>query len=117
MTDAERYGYRLLCRYRPGGAEDRLPLRIPHLEYMIASLPDTVFGGAVLADDGRALGMEVLLEVPTRAVAERWIAAEPYCAAGLFESVTIDRIRIMTPPRDGAPLRRALAAERSNPPA
>lgn len=109
----ERIGYRLLCRYRPGGAEARLPLRIVHLEYMIAALPITVFGGAVLSDQGEPLGMEVLLEVPTRALAERFIADEPYSAAGLFESVTIDRIRVMTPPQDGGPLRQALADERA----
>jgi uncharacterized protein YciI len=110
MTD--QFGYRILCRYRPGGATDRLPLRAMHLEYMIAQLPVTVFGGAVLAEDGEPLGMEVLVAVPTRPAAEEWVAAEPYAAAGLFASIEIERVRIMTPPLDGSRLYAVLERER-----
>ncbi len=106
---SDRFGYRVLCRYRPGGATDRLEHRVRHLEYMIVWLPATIFGGAILAEDGEPLGMEVVLSVESRAEAERFVAGEPYCVAGIFRTVEIERVRIMTPPDDGGPLFRALA--------
>lgn len=109
----ETPAFALRCYYRPGGAEDRLAIRIPHLEYMIAALPIKLFGGAILADDGSAIGMEVILRVPDRAAAERFLAAEPYARAGLFERVEITPVRPMVPPGDGTRLHAELARERA----
>ena len=85
------------CRYRPGAAEERFSIRAKHLEYMISALPNTVAGGALLDQRGPAIGMFVVLEVEDRAIAERFISGEPYNAAGLFETVEILRLKLMTP--------------------
>lgn len=102
MTDAPAWAIR--CHYRPGGAEARMAIRLEHIDYMIAALPNTIFGGALLDDAGVPVGMEVILRLPDRAAAESFLAGEPYARAGLFASVVIERVRTMTPPNDGGPL-------------
>jgi uncharacterized protein YciI len=97
IREAEEMVYVILCRYRPGGAEARFAIRARHLEYMIAALPRTVAGGGLLDEGGSAVGMLVMIDVADREPAERFVAAEPYNAAGLFESVQITPIRLMTP--------------------
>lgn len=87
------------CLYRAGGAEARLPIRRAHIRYMLDWLPSTVFGSAILSADGsQAAGMVVALDVGSEADAQRFIANEPYCSAGLFASVTINPLVQMTPP-------------------
>ena len=93
-----RMPFAVICTYRPGGDVERFPHRIDHLRYMIAAEPFTVFGGALLTDDGqRSTGMIVVLDVPDRAAAEDFVSAEPYARAGLFENVAIRQFRQMTP--------------------
>ena len=81
----------LHCRYRPGGAEERLFIRGVHLEYMIAHQALVQAGGAVVAEGG-ITGMYLLLATEDDARVDRFLATEPYCSAGLFEH--IDRLRI-----------------------
>ncbi|WJR75517.1 YciI family protein [Bradyrhizobium sp. NP1] len=85
------------CRYRTGAAEERFSIRAKHLEHMIAALPTTVAGGALLDQRGSAIGMFVVLEAEDRASAEGFISGEPYNAAGLFETVEIYGLKLMTP--------------------
>ncbi len=112
MTDASA-AWAIRCHYRPGGADERLAIRLEHIEYMIAALPVTIFGGAILSDDGTPVGMEVILRLADRAAAQAFIDQEPYCRGGLFASIVIERVRAMTPPYDGAPLYRELEIERA----
>ena len=110
---AEPSAYAIRCHYRPGGAEARLAIRLEHLEFVIAALPITLFGGALLNDDGEPVGMELIVRVADRAAGLAFIEREPYHEAGLFASVVIERVRAMTPPYDGAPLYEQLALERA----
>ena len=82
----------LHCRYRPGGAEERLFIRDVHLEYMIAPQALVQAGGAVVAEGGGITGMYLLLATEDEARVDQFLAAEPYCSAGLFEH--IDRSRV-----------------------
>lgn len=86
------------CTFRLGGAQERFAIRIPHIEYMIAALPFTRLGGARLIGEtgSSAAGMMVVVDVPDRAAAERFIENEPYQMAGLFETVEIERLKVMT---------------------
>lgn len=87
------------CLYRPGGAQQRLPLRADHIRHMLHWLPQTVFGAALLdADDRDPVGMLVAIDVPSREEAQRFIDAEPYCSAGLFATIEITPAVQMTPP-------------------
>ncbi len=103
----------LTCYYRPGAAEARFAHRAEHLDYMIAALPRTIAGGALMGEAGDAIGMLVVLDAPDRAVAERFVADEPYNRAGLFERVELSALRLMSPEPEPGFLRRELLAERA----
>lgn len=91
--------YLIRCLYRPGGASDRLPIRADHIRHMLAWLPQTVFGAAMLDAKGeQPAGMVVALSVASHGEAQRFIDTEPYNAAGLFASVEITPLVQMTPP-------------------
>ncbi|MFL9950459.1 hypothetical protein PQR68_31145 [Paraburkholderia agricolaris] len=97
------------CLYRPGGAADRLPIRRAHIHYMLDWLPVTVFGSAILSADGtQAAGMVVALDVDSETEVRRFIASEPYCSAGLFDTITVNPLVQMTPPYTRAVLEREL---------
>jgi uncharacterized protein YciI len=100
--------YLVHCLYRPGGAEDRLAIRRAHIQHMLDWLPRTVFGAAILGSDGQARGMVVALDVASEADARHFTATEPYCAAGLFDTVTISPLVLMTPPYTREVLEREL---------
>jgi len=74
------------CRYRPGGAQDRLPIRAVHLDYMIANQARVLHSGPSLAD-GELVGMYLLLATDDLGQADDFLAGEPYARAGLFAEV------------------------------
>lgn len=101
--------YLVHCLYRPGGADERLAIRRAHIEHMLEWLPRTVFGSAILGADGKPAGMVVALAVDTEADARRFIEAEPYCRAGIFEKISVNALVQMTPPYTREVLERELA--------
>ena len=101
--------YLVHCFYRPGGADERLGIRRAHIEHMLEWLPRTVFGSAILGDDGSPAGMVVALDVATEAQARQFLEAEPYFRAGLFEKVSVNALVQMTPPHTREVLERELA--------
>ena len=110
--------YLVRCLYRDGGDRDRLAIRADHIRHMLAWLPRTVFGSAMVDDrTARPLGMVVALDVESRADAERFIESEPYHRAGLFRSVEITQLKVMTPPHTPESLERELAREEACQPA
>jgi uncharacterized protein len=78
----------LVCIDKPNARELRAANRPAHLDYVDASGVVTL-GGPFLDDEGNPTGSLIILDVPDRAAAEAWAAADPYAKAGLFESVTI----------------------------
>lgn len=101
--------YLVHCLYRPGGANDRLGIRRAHIEHMLNWLPLTVFGSAILGEDSQPAGMVVALDVSSAEEAQRFLEAEPYFQAGLFEKVSINALVQMTPPHTRDFLERELA--------
>lgn len=84
----------LICHDRPNGLDLRMATRPTHLEYILANQDKMVMAGPLLADDGEAMiGSLIVIDVPHRAAAEAFSAADPYSKAGLFASVTIQGIR------------------------
>ncbi|RYF52733.1 MAG: hypothetical protein EOO27_27870 [Comamonadaceae bacterium] len=66
---------------------------------MLAWLPKTVFGAALLDTDGTTpIGMVVALSVGSRSEASNFVDTEPYFCAGLFSSVDVTPLVLMTPP-------------------
>jgi uncharacterized protein len=68
--------------------------RPAHLRFLEDNVARLIAAGAKLADDGGAAwGSIYIVDTDDRAVAEAFIAADPYVAAGLFASVAITRWR------------------------
>ncbi len=75
-------------------ADIRARTRDAHLAYLDQHEDILVLGGALLADHGDArLGSVLIINVPSRADADRFSANEPFRKAGLFQSVSITRMR------------------------
>jgi uncharacterized protein YciI len=43
----------------------------------------------MLGEDGAPVGSLLIFDAPDRATLDRWIAANPYAVAGLFERVAV----------------------------
>lgn len=79
---------------RAGGDEVRQAARAEHFQYLDENEHIMVLGGATLADqDDTRTGSVLIVNVPDRAAADRFAENEPFRKAGLFESVTVTRMR------------------------
>ena len=86
--------YAIQTRDDPAKAALRVQLRPEHVAYLKANLKLLLAGGALLDDAGsNGFGGIILLDTDERAVAEAFVAADPYTQGGLFESVTVSRWR------------------------
>jgi uncharacterized protein YciI len=95
----------------PDGDRIRSRVRLRHLHYMIGHQAKVLIGGSVQARDGSWGGMMVVLDLPDDAHAQAWLAAEPYTAAGVFDSISIAPFRQMMPEPVPGLLDGELAAE------
>lgn len=65
-----------------------------HYAYLMANKDLLLLGGAQLQEDGTTrTGSVLILNVPERAIAEAFLAAEPYSKAGLFKTIRLTRMR------------------------
>jgi len=79
---------------KPGAAELRAELRPAHFEYLDAHEDILVLGGALLADDGKTrTGSVLIINVDSREAADRFSENEPFRKGGLFQRVTVSRMR------------------------
>ncbi|MET1114094.1 MAG: YciI family protein [Comamonas sp.] len=78
----------------PSQAHLRTEMRAPHLAYLQERAHLVLAAGAKLNDDGSTAGGGVyIVEVETRAEAERFIQGDPFHIAGLFSQVRVQRWR------------------------
>jgi uncharacterized protein YciI len=102
------------CLYRPGGAENRLPIRDVHIEYMIANRHWVEQGGALMSHDGSTVqGMFLILRHESRREVQAFLADEPYTRAGLFATLTIESFDRFVPHADPQFLEKLLVAARN----
>lgn len=87
------------CLYRPGGAEERFKVRAVHIAYMLRHRAIIASGGALLDEDGRAIGMFLHLRLDFGAAAV-FLDDEPYQRAGLFRERTLERFDQFIPHDD-----------------
>jgi len=80
--------FALICDDGPGGPDIRKANRAAHLDYLKETGVVTQ-AGPLLDDAGGMVGSLIVLDVPDRAAAEAWAAADPYARAGLFSAVAI----------------------------
>ena len=79
--------FAVICHDKPGHLQTRIDTRSAHLDYINAT--GVVKMAGPFLNDGSMCGSLIVLEIGDLAAAEAWAAADPYKAAGLFESVTV----------------------------
>lgn len=105
--------FAFICFDKPGRADLRQRIRAEHIEYMIAALDRTAFGGPLQDDDGATtIGSIFAIDFADRAAAEAFIADEPYTKYGLFEPPQIYPWIQMAPEAEPGDLRRELERQR-----
>jgi uncharacterized protein len=80
--------FALICLDKPGALQVRVDNRSAHLAYIEAT-GVVEQAGPFLDMGGQMSGSLIILQVPGRAEAEAWAAADPYALAGLFQSVSV----------------------------
>ena len=80
--------YAIICLDKPGALEVRKANRDDHLAHIRGAGGAIVQAGPFLDADGEMCGSLLIYEGEL-AGAEAWAAADPYAAAGLFQSVDI----------------------------
>jgi len=80
-----------------GGAAIRRRERAAHLRFVIENEGVFRYGGALLDESGRMMGSLMLVELPDRAALGRFLAAEPYSRAGLFDPLIVRETRRVVP--------------------
>ncbi len=79
----------LHCVDKPESLDVRMGAREAHLAYVRARLDTVKLGGPLLSDAGEMAGSLLILDLPDRAAAEAFSAADPYTLAGLWARVEI----------------------------
>jgi uncharacterized protein YciI len=84
----------LIAHDKPGGLPLRLATRPAHLTYWEQEVgAKLLFGGPLLGDDGNPKGSILVVDAADDAQAKAYFDADPFIAAGLFQSVEISRFR------------------------
>ena len=79
---------------KPDAKALREKTREAHLAYLDRHKDILVLGGALLADENDTrLGSVLIVNVPSRAAADAFSENEPFRRAGLFQSVSVTRMR------------------------
>jgi uncharacterized protein len=81
--------FALICTDKPGHEDLRRATRAAHLAYVEAT-GAALLAGPFLNAHGGMTGSLLVLDLPDRAAAEAWAAADPYARAGLFAEVRIE---------------------------
>ncbi len=79
----------LIAKDKAGALDIRKANRDDHVAYLKASGETVMMAGPFLDDAGDMCGSLIILNVADMAEAQAWAAADPYKAAGLFESVEL----------------------------
>ncbi|SOC06794.1 YciI family protein [Rhodobacter maris] len=79
--------YAVICRDKEGALQTRLDTRAAHLAY-IEKTGVVKMAGPFLSE-GQMCGSLVIVECDSLDAAQAWAAGDPYAAAGLFESVSV----------------------------
>jgi hypothetical protein len=98
---------------KPGG-DARLRHRADHLDFIAGHQAPIVYAGPLI-EEGRMVGSLFIFDIADRAALDTHLAADPYFAEEIFESVEIYESRWMVPEREAGFL--AAEAARARAPA
>jgi len=72
--------------------------RAAHMEFLKQHSEKIVFGGPLKnTPDGASTGALIVVDCATREEAEAFIAADPFCRAGVYESVAVRAFKQVFP--------------------
>jgi uncharacterized protein YciI len=79
----------------PEALSRRMQQRPGHIEGVKRMKAEGTFldGGAILDHSGQMVGSMVLVEFPSRAEVDAWLAADPYVTGQVWEHVTVHAFR------------------------
>lgn len=79
----------------PEAPSRRLRQRPAHIEGVKRMQADGTFveGGAMLDSQGQMVGSMILVDFPSRAELDAWLAADPYVTGEVWEHVTVQPFR------------------------
>jgi uncharacterized protein YciI len=81
----------VVCRDGGASPEVRKATLLAHREYVDANAGLLVLSGPLLGPDGQSrTGQLFVLDVPDLAAAHRFVAADPFTQAGIFDEVSVD---------------------------
>jgi uncharacterized protein YciI len=84
----------ITCIDKPDTAAARESVLIAHREHLTSQKKILVLAGATQNDDGNvATGSHFIVNVATRADAQKFIDADPFTKIGVFSSIHITRMR------------------------
>jgi hypothetical protein len=81
--------FALVCHDKPQALQTRLGAREAHLAYVGERLDVVKLAGPMLDDAGEMAGSLFILDLPDRAAAEAFNAADPYTKAGLWARIDL----------------------------
>lgn len=79
----------ILAYDKPDTERLRADLRPQHIAYLSARQGQLLAGGAVLDDDGKAIGGMIIIDTEERATAERFAGDDPFTTGGVFGSIRV----------------------------
>jgi len=79
----------ILALDKPDSEALRTELKPAHLDYLTARQGKMLAGGAVLDEEGHAIGALIIVDAEDRAAAEQFIGDDPFQQGGLFASVRV----------------------------
>ena len=79
----------------PEAPARRMEQRPAHLEGVRRMKAEGTFldGGAIMDNEGRMVGSMILVEFPSRAEVDAWIARDPYVTGQVWEHITVRPFR------------------------
>ncbi|APT58846.1 YciI family protein [Roseomonas gilardii subsp. gilardii] len=92
--------FAIRCEDKPDALEKRMETRPAHLNWLESHQKDLLLVGPLLDGEGKPKGSLLVVEMPDRAAAEAFAAADPYAFAGVFASTTVEPFRLVF--KDGA---------------
>lgn len=80
-----------------GMLERRLAVRPRHLEGMAKLGAHVICAGGLLDEEGKMKGSALILDFPSRAELDAYLAEEPYVQEHVWDRIEVDRMNVVTP--------------------
>lgn len=79
-----------------GALDRRLAARAAHIALgdKLVAEGHMLFGTALLSEDDKMIGSMLVLDYPSRAELDDWLAIEPYAVQGVWEKIAITPVRV-----------------------